>query len=149
MRTASPDQGKTPPRKPRQPVNKVNLGPTPETRNPHPLAELLADAIAIAIARPDVIAAMRSIFAPPTEVRDPDRLLSGPELCAALGVSPATLGRLGPPRACRSPIRYDLGEGRGWLATRPGKAAAAAYVDTVDVSNVLRTNGLRAVGGAK
>jgi hypothetical protein len=127
--------------------------PAPEIRNPNPLAELLADAIAMAVQRPDVIAALRAIYTPAHVEAAPETLLAKVDLAKALNVSTSTIDRLcGEGMPCElvaARKRFNLGVCRTWLASRGQRAAAVRPSDRVDVDSVLGRAGLRMIGGAK
>jgi hypothetical protein len=121
----------------------------------NPIAELLADVLALALTRPEVIEAARAILAPrpPVEVDAPG-LLSKGQLARALHVSTATIGRLDvegmPHTIVGTRHRYDVDACRTWLASRGRKPTKAKPSDRdVDVSDVLASAGLRVVGGSR
>jgi hypothetical protein len=130
-----------------------SISPTPHPRNP--LADLLGDAIAIALSRPDVIATMRALFSPATSDRTPPIGLVAKALAAkALGVSTSTLDRLVVEGAPIHPVgsrrMFDVAELRSWLDARGQRPPSARRVrDSVDVDGILHRSGLRAVGGAR
>jgi excisionase family DNA binding protein len=116
----------------------------------NPIADLLADAIAIAVQRPEIIAALRAVTAPaaPAEARG---LVAKAEAARALGVSVSTLDRLArdgaPVHAVGGRRRFDVSELRTWLDAR-GQVSprATPSSDRVDVSDVLTRSGLRVAG---
>jgi hypothetical protein len=118
----------------------------------NPLAELLADAIALAITRPDVIAAVRAV-SPHAPIADtiPGALVAKVDAARALGVSVSTLDRLArdgaPVHTVGGRRRYDVSELRVWLDAR-GQVSprATPSSDRVDVFDVLERSGLRIAG---
>lgn len=121
-----------------------------------PLTKLLGSAIALAITRPDVIAALREAFGPKEEA---PKLLNAAQLAKALNASKATVLRLA--KEPGAPItftgnsrRFELATFEAWLKTRGQKAALAKAPvepdeDPIDVSAVARRAGLRTVGGGR
>jgi hypothetical protein len=118
----------------------------------NPIADLLADAIALAVSRPDVIEAMRTVFAPAHVELKSGGLVARSDAAQAHGVSVSTLDRLtsegAPVHAVGGRRRYDVTELRAWLDAR-GQRPANAKPKAVDVDDVLRRSGLRAIGGPR
>jgi excisionase family DNA binding protein len=88
------------------------------------LTEILGNAIALAVKRPDVIEALRATFSAKAEPPvDPDALLSKAQLAKKLAVSVSTIDRLtarGMPVAAHvgDHRRYRLADVEAWLAAQ-------------------------------
>ncbi len=117
------------------------------------LAHLLANAFVIAVQHPEVIAAARAIFTPPSaNDADPIMLVSKNELARHLGISPATVDRhdrAGAPfEIVGTRKRYSVIARRRWL-TKRGRFSSApkAKRDDVDVTDIVSRNGLTVITG--
>ena len=122
-----------------------------------PLAEavagVLADALVIALRRPDVVEALRGLTAAPElPTEKPDgALLTKRELAEALSVSCSTVDRLtreGLPIAAHvgDGRRYDLATCRAWRGARgrrPTKASRRSSEPEVAIEDVAESAGLR------
>jgi hypothetical protein len=130
-----------------------NIDPAPQPRNP--IAELIAEAIALAVTRPEVIEALRAVYTPPAPVESaPVGLLSKQPTAKAIGISTTTLDRFvaegAPVHHVGARRMFDISELRTWLDARGRKPAnAKPRTDSVDVDDVLSRSGLRLAGGAK
>ncbi len=131
--------------------------PPGEPRNPvqDALTKIVADAIALAVQRPDVIAYVRAVLAPddPETVRkdilDALAMNSKGETACLLRVSTSTIDRF-----CREGMphtfagdrkRFHIDECRAWLAAR-GKRAATPKQQTAD--GIVEAGRLRLAGDA-
>jgi hypothetical protein len=113
------------------------------------LLQILADAVALAITRPEVIEALRAGLTVKTS--EPDTaagLLTKAQLAKALGKSVSTIDRLdrepgAPFSYCGDTKRYDRDAYASWLAGR-GKCAtkASKREAEVDVDDVASAAGL-------
>jgi hypothetical protein len=127
----------------------ANLRPNDDHRNP--LAELLADAIALAVTRPEVILALRAVYTRLHVEPEPGGLVAPAKAAKALDVSLSTLNRLTTEGAPHHTIggrrRYDIGELVAWSNARGQRPAnAKPKTDNVDVEDVLARSGLRVAG---
>jgi excisionase family DNA binding protein len=100
--------------------------PESPTRNlSEALASTLADAIALAVQRPEVIEALRHAFTPTEAPTPKTNGLTKREIAVALAVSQSTIDRLCaqgmPAWHVGDHRRFDLDECRAWLRER-GKA---------------------------
>jgi hypothetical protein len=119
----------------------------------NPIADLLADAIAIAVQRPEIIAALRAVTAP-APAAEARGLVAKADAARALGVSVSTLDRLArdgaPVHTVGGRRRYEVRELRAWLDDRGQRSTRATPTnDRVDVDDVLARAGLRLAGGGK
>jgi hypothetical protein len=132
----------------------ANLRPDQDARNPllaALLAQVLGDAIVIAIQRSDVVEALRAAITTDSPTPEKTNGLTKGELAAALSISKSTIDRLdregAPHTFCGDHRRYDVGAYRTWLAsrgkrpTRTPKGAAE-----IDVDDVARAGGLHPSG---
>jgi len=125
-----------------------NVVPGASPRNP--IEQLLSDAIADALTRPEVIAALREVLPrPQIEVPAAPRLLTKAALATALSVSKSTVDRLtveGMPIAAHvgDARRFDLVSCRAFLAERGHRPTRAHRTNVdVDVREIANDAGLR------
>jgi excisionase family DNA binding protein len=112
------------------------------------IAETLADALVLVLARRDVVDAARAIFATAEKPLERTSGLTKQQVAKALGVSCSTIDRLvreGMPVVhVGDHRRFDLADCGPWLRAR-GKRATSAKTktaDNVDISDIASAAGL-------
>jgi hypothetical protein len=125
----------------------------PDTPARNPLADVLAEAIVVALTRPDVIEAMRTLFAKRTDEATA-ALLDKTGIAIQFAVSTSTVDRwvrAGCPYTVTASgkKRFDLGEVQAWNSGESQHPRVArAPSGSADISDVIATRGLRVVRGA-
>lgn len=119
------------------------------------IVQLIADAFADALARPEVASALRAAVST-GESTPARRRLRRKEYAEREGVSRATVGRWideGMPTVpVGSTVRIDVDAADEWRIARgrkPTVARSAESDDGIDVTAVARRAGLRAIGGGR